>query len=46
MGSGASASLPGEAATPVVTLYFGCPEWEGRDERGLAEFFARPEAGH
>ena len=43
MGSGASASLPGEAATPVVTLYFGCPEWEGRDERALVDFFARAE---
>jgi hypothetical protein len=44
MGSGASGSVPGEAATPVVTLYFGCPEWDGRDERALVDFFARPEA--
>jgi len=32
---------PDAAAAPVVTLYFGCPDWVGRDERALAEFFAR-----
>lgn len=32
---------PTGAVAPVVTLYFGCPDWEGRDERALAEFFAR-----
>lgn len=32
---------PGGATAPVVTLYFGCPEWDGRDEHALAEFFAR-----
>ena len=35
---------PGGATAPVVTLYFGCPDWEGRDERALTEFFARTEA--
>ena len=34
---------PGGATAPVVTLYFGCPDWDGRDERALAEFFARPQ---
>lgn len=28
-------------AAPVVTLYFSCPDWDGRDERELADFFAR-----
>jgi hypothetical protein len=32
---------PAGAAAPVVTLYFGCPDWDGRDEKALAEFFAR-----
>ena len=32
---------PGGATAPVVTLYFGCPDWDGREERELAEFFAR-----
>ncbi|MFN8513076.1 MAG: hypothetical protein U0232_25000 [Thermomicrobiales bacterium] len=32
---------PAGATAPVVTLYFGCPDWDGRDERALAEFFAR-----
>lgn len=35
----------GSAAPPVVTLYFHCPDWEGRDERDLAAFFARGTAG-
>jgi len=35
---------PDGATAPVVTLYFGCPEWAGRDERELAEFFAQGEA--
>lgn len=34
-------SSPGGAAAPIVTLYFGCPDWDGRDERALADFFAR-----
>lgn len=33
---------PGGSAAPVVTLYFSCPAWDGRDERALAEFYARP----
>jgi hypothetical protein len=32
---------PGGASSPVVTLYFSCPDWEGRDERALADFFSR-----
>lgn len=32
---------PGGASAPVVTLYFSCADWDGRDERALAEFFAR-----
>lgn len=32
------------APLPVVTLYFTCPDWDGRDERELAEFFARSRA--
>jgi hypothetical protein len=32
---------PGGATAPVVTLYFSCPDWDGRDERALADFFAR-----
>lgn len=32
---------PGGATAPVVTLYYGCPDWDGRDERELADFFAR-----
>lgn len=31
----------GSAAPPVVTLYFSCPDWAGRDERELTAFFAR-----
>jgi hypothetical protein len=29
------------APMPIVTLYYGCPDWEGRTERDLADFFAR-----
>jgi hypothetical protein len=32
---------PGGVTAPVVTLYFSCPDWDGRDERALADFFAR-----
>lgn len=32
---------PTGASSPVVTLYFSCPDWDGRDERALADFFAR-----
>lgn len=39
IGTGVGAS--GSAAPPVVTLYFSCPDWDGRDERELAAFFAR-----
>lgn len=31
----------GGGGAPVVTLYFGCPDWAGRDERDLADFFAK-----
>ena len=34
---------PGVMTAPVVTLYFGCLEWNGRDERELTEFFADDE---
>jgi hypothetical protein len=36
---------PGGATAPVVTLYFSCPDWDGRDERALADFFARKGEG-
>lgn len=39
--AGPGAGLSGGAAVPVVTLYFGCPDWVGRDERALTDFFAR-----
>ncbi len=32
---------PRATAMPIVTLYYGCPDWDGRAERDLAEFFAR-----
>ena len=31
----------GTRAAPIVTLFYSCPDWEGRDERALADFFAR-----
>jgi hypothetical protein len=31
----------GTTAQPIVTLYHGCPDWDGRVERDLADFFAR-----
>lgn len=32
---------PGATTAPIVTLYFGCPAWSGRDEQELTDFFAR-----
>lgn len=34
----------GVSPPPVVTLYFSCSDWDGRDERELAAFFARQPA--
>ena len=31
----------GTRAAPIVTLFYSCSDWEGRDERALADFFAR-----
>jgi len=31
----------GSENAPVVTLYFSCPDWDGRDERAVVEFFTR-----
>lgn len=39
--AGFGAIGPGAMGAPIVTLYFGCPAWEARDERELADFFAR-----
>lgn len=39
--AGIGVSGPGASAPPVVTLYFSCPDWDARDERELAAFFAR-----
>ena len=33
----------GGSRPPVVTLFFSCPDWAGRDERELADVFARQE---
>ncbi len=40
-GSSLGATGVGAARAPVVTLFFSCPEWAGRDEGELAELFAR-----
>lgn len=40
-GSSLGASGLGTARAPIVTLFFSCPDWSGRDERELADFFAR-----
>lgn len=35
---------PSRALAPVVTLFFSCPEWAGRDDREVTEFFAQDES--
>ena len=31
----------GATRPPIVTLFFSCPDWSGRDERELSALFAR-----
>ena len=40
-GSSFGATSFGGTRAPIVTLFFNCPDWSGRDERELADLFAR-----